>query len=115
MALVVCKKLRLAGLGVPEDVVVTGFDGILETSYHTPKLTTAMMDAEVVGARIFSILAALFENREVESTCLLPFTMIFSESSTMVFCSSRTLTAASSLLSVLTKFCIWWNSIISTA
>ena len=81
MALVVCKKLRLAGLGVPEDVVVTGFDGILETSYHTPKLTTAMMDAEVVGARIFSILAALFENREVESTCLLPFTMIFSESS----------------------------------
>ena len=58
MALVVCKKLRLAGLGVPEDVVVTGFDGILETSYHTPKLTTAMMDAEVVGARIFSILAA---------------------------------------------------------
>lgn len=81
MALVACKKLRNAGLKVPEDVVLTGFDGILETSYHSPKLTTAMMDAGVVSKQIFEIFSNLFENREADETHLLPFTMIFSESS----------------------------------
>lgn len=81
MALVACKKLRSVGLRVPEDVVLTGFDGILETSYHSPKLTTAMMDAGVVSRQIFEIFSALFEGGEAGDTYLLPFTMIFSESS----------------------------------
>ncbi len=81
MALVVCKKLRDAGLSVPEDVAVTGFDGIKETSYHSPKLTTAVMGAEVIGKQIFGIFAKLFEYGKAKTTYLLPFTMIFSESS----------------------------------
>lgn len=81
MALVVCKKLRDAGLSVPEDVAVTGFDGIKETSYHSPKLTTAVMGAEVIGKQIFDIFAKLFEYGKAKTTYLLPFTMIFSESS----------------------------------
>ncbi len=81
MALVVCKKLRDAGLRVPEDVAVTGFDGIQEASYHSPKLTTAKMEAEVVSTKIFEIFTALFTCGQTEKTHLLPFTMIFSESS----------------------------------
>lgn len=81
MALVVCKKLHDAGLNIPDDVVVTGFDGIKEASYHSPKLTTAVMEAEVIGKRIFDIFSDLFEYGEAETTCLLPFTLLFSESS----------------------------------
>ena len=81
MALVVCQKLRDAGLSVPEDVAVTGFDGIKEASYHAPKLTTAVMEAEVIGKQIFDIFAKLFEYGKAKTTYLLPFTMIFSESS----------------------------------
>lgn len=81
MALVVCKKLRDAGFRVPDDIAVTGFDGIQETSYHTPKLTTATMDAETVGAKIFEIFTLVFGNKKAKEHNQLPFTMIFSESS----------------------------------
>lgn len=81
MALIVCKRLRGAGIMVPEDVAVTGFDGIQEASYHSPKLTTAAMEAEAVGAKIFEIFTALFTSGKAEKTSLLPFTMVFSESS----------------------------------
>lgn len=81
MALVVCQKLRDAGLSVPQDVAVTGFGGIREASYHSPKLTTAVMEAEVIGKQIFDIFARLFEYGRAKTTYLLPFTMIFSESS----------------------------------
>ena len=47
MAMTVCDKLRSYGYKVPDDVIVTGFDGIYEERFHTPRLTTAIQD---VGA-----------------------------------------------------------------
>ena len=40
MALVACEVLKDAGIRVPEDILVTGFDGIQSGKYHTPMLTT---------------------------------------------------------------------------
>lgn len=44
MALAVCAVLQTHGLCVPEDVIVTGADGIVRERYHTPRLTTCVKD-----------------------------------------------------------------------
>ena len=40
MAVTVCAVLKEAGIRVPQDVIVTGFDGIQEGKFHTPMLAT---------------------------------------------------------------------------
>jgi DNA-binding LacI/PurR family transcriptional regulator len=43
------RALRDAGLRVPEDVSVIGFDDILGASYHTPSITTVRQPLEEMG------------------------------------------------------------------
>jgi LacI family transcriptional regulator len=43
------RALRDAGLSVPEDVSVVGFDDILGASYHTPSITTVRQPLEKMG------------------------------------------------------------------
>jgi LacI family transcriptional regulator len=43
------RALKDAGLGVPEDVSVIGFDDILGASYHTPSITTVRQPLEEMG------------------------------------------------------------------
>ncbi|MGH1549581.1 LacI family DNA-binding transcriptional regulator [Leifsonia poae] len=49
MALGVVKALADAGLRVPEDVSVVGFDDVPESQYYRPALTTVRLDFEEVG------------------------------------------------------------------
>ena len=49
MAVTLCDALTDAGIRVPEDVYVTGFDGITEADLHNPSVTTAMPDWETLG------------------------------------------------------------------
>ncbi len=44
MALAVCSVLRRHGLRVPEDVIVTGMDGIVQEQMYSPRLTTCVKD-----------------------------------------------------------------------
>ena len=44
MALACIDELIRHGVRVPEDIIVTGMDGIIEGSYNTPRLTTVMTD-----------------------------------------------------------------------
>ncbi|MCR5202915.1 MAG: GGDEF domain-containing protein [Lachnospiraceae bacterium] len=44
MAITACSVLEEHGYSVPEDVVVTGFDGIQSGQYHFPKLSTCVPD-----------------------------------------------------------------------
>ena len=46
MAIAAIKYLTQAGYRVPEDVAVTGFDGILEGQEHIPRITTAKNNYE---------------------------------------------------------------------
>ncbi len=43
------RALKDAGIGVPEDVSVIGFDDILGASYHTPSITTVRQPLEEMG------------------------------------------------------------------
>ncbi len=49
MAMVICDELHNHGVRVPEDCIVTGFDGIEAEKYAYPRLTTAETDLERCG------------------------------------------------------------------
>jgi len=58
MALGAIHALANAGISVPGDVSVTGFDDIQEASYFLPSLTTVNIDFESQGTFIFEALKA---------------------------------------------------------
>ncbi len=55
MALGLLRALHEAGLRVPEDVSVVGFDDVPESGYFTPPLTTVRQDFRELGRRIMDL------------------------------------------------------------
>lgn len=51
MALGLLRAFHEAGLRIPEDVLVAGFDDVPEAGYYTPPLTTVRQDFAAVGRR----------------------------------------------------------------
>jgi DNA-binding LacI/PurR family transcriptional regulator len=62
------RALRDAGLRVPEDVSVIGFDDILGASYHTPSLTTVRQPLEEMGRQGARILLERIAKPDAEFT-----------------------------------------------
>lgn len=62
MALGVYRALHQAGLRVPQDVSVVGFDDILEAAYFTPPLTTIQHNFIQLGAQGFAYLLNLMDD-----------------------------------------------------
>ena len=58
MALGALKALREAGLAVPQDISVVGFDDTAESEYATPALTTVRQDFDLVGSKMLDLLLA---------------------------------------------------------
>ena len=56
------RALAEAGLAVPDDVAVVGFDDISTASVTTPPLTTLMQDTRNAGALLVDTLIAQIEN-----------------------------------------------------
>ncbi|MBQ8922875.1 MAG: GGDEF domain-containing protein [Oscillospiraceae bacterium] len=52
MAIVVSSWLQLRGVRIPEDVIITGFDGIQQSEYHLPHLTTCHQDYDRMGREL---------------------------------------------------------------
>lgn len=59
MAIATCAKLEEKGFLIPEDIIVTGFDGIEAERYHTPRLTTAMLNLSGAADIIMELLKNL--------------------------------------------------------
>ncbi len=64
MALGAYRALHQAGLRVPDDVSVVGFDDILEAAYFTPPLTTVSHDYIQLGSVGFEYLMQLMDDPE---------------------------------------------------
>lgn len=60
MAITACDVLHKNGYCIPEDVIVTGFDGIEVVKYANPSLTTCENDVEGIAERITEVLKQLF-------------------------------------------------------
>lgn len=61
LALGVIRAIQDAGLRVPEDVSVIGFDDIPESAYFGPPLTTVRLDYHDLGRRALELLVDLVE------------------------------------------------------
>ncbi len=62
MAIGVCQALQELGFEVPQDVLVTGLDGILEAINYSPKITTVGYNFKELSNIVFDTLTDYFEN-----------------------------------------------------
>lgn len=65
MAVTVCSVLTEWGYRVPEDIIVTGFDGTKDGKYHFPKLTTCEPDYESAGNFILEEIGKVEESGRI--------------------------------------------------
>lgn len=80
MAFGVCRQLKELGYRVPEDVIVTGFDGIPAVSYLLPRLSTCREDRQGLAEKCVETFVQIFEGRKPEKVKKVPYTAVFSES-----------------------------------
>ncbi|BAS12275.1 lactose operon repressor [Arthrobacter sp. Hiyo8] len=64
MALGLLRAFNEAGVRVPEDVSVVGFDDQPESGYFTPPLTTVRQDFEELGRRCMDLMLSGIEGGE---------------------------------------------------
>ncbi len=56
MAVTAGRFLQNRGYHIPEDIVITGFDGIMEAEYFIPPITTCTQDYETLGKEIIKVI-----------------------------------------------------------
>lgn len=81
MAMAVCLKLNERGIRVPEDVLVTGFDGIQMEKFHKPRLSTAVRDNRGLAEKILAMAEKILNGEVTEPyQDSLDYIPVFSES-----------------------------------
>lgn len=77
MALIVYNELQEAGYSVPEDVIVTGYDGLNEAMFHDPPFTTAVRRLEDMAEKVVEILDRYFEGENLEHRYYISSTPVY--------------------------------------
>ena len=72
MAINVCDILASAGISVPEQVIVTGFDGYDEVFFTTPKITTVLCNCSALSDAVFDTTLKLLNGMDVENQYIIP-------------------------------------------
>ncbi|XJZ27252.1 LacI family DNA-binding transcriptional regulator [Bacillota bacterium Lsc_1132] len=76
MAIGVMNAVKEAGLAIPEDVSVTGFDGILLTEYTQPTITTIQQNFFEMGNQAALLLQNLMEGEACEKNVFVEHQLI---------------------------------------
>ncbi len=79
-AVTVCNRLKGHGFLVPEDIIVTGFDGLQEFMFHSPRLTTVYEDVELLTGQCIKMITEAFEKRTPPYTTCIDYTLYRGES-----------------------------------
>ncbi len=88
MALGAIHEIKSAGLRVPQDISVVGFDDIDYAEVCDPPLTTVAQPAEEIGEKCMYRLCAMIEDGVTDnSPWVLPHKLIIRESVTRVYSS----------------------------
>ena len=73
--------IKDAGLRVPEDISIIGFDDIELAQYLTPKLTTIKQDAELIGKKAIDLLVKQIDAKtKINENKLIPVELIVRDS-----------------------------------
>ena len=80
MAVTVCSVFRNHGVRVPEDVKVSGFDGIREILYSIPKITSCGCDYSELASRIAELISNKFDGKDICGDHFVVPSLIISES-----------------------------------
>ena len=75
-----CRKFRDAGLNVPADISIVGFDGLPISQFYCPKITTIRQNKEELAVQGLRILLAAIENKIDAVHKNIPFEFIEGES-----------------------------------
>ena len=80
MAIGAIRAIRDAGLNVPEDISVVGFDGNLLADYYNPKITTIRQGFDEMANRSVEILFNMIDLKKPATHEIIPYTLIEGES-----------------------------------
>ena len=80
MAIAVSSYLQKQGCRVPEDCIVTGFDGIKQSGYHMPHITTCRQDYDTMGRKLIEAIEALLRGEPYPKRNVIGFSLIRSQS-----------------------------------
>lgn len=80
MAMAVITRLKERGFKVPEDVIVTGYDGIEEGKYFIPNISTIKEDSDETARACAKLVNDIFEGNPVNTVTKIPYKVIYNES-----------------------------------
>lgn len=80
MAIATCLKLSEYGYKVPDDIIVTGHDGIEGEKSHSPRLTNAVTNIVEASECAVNIIHGALNGEKIEANTVVPSTLVFSES-----------------------------------
>lgn len=80
MALTACQVIREHGLKIPDDVIVTGFDGIEAEKYVVPRLTTAAANIDMLADAAIGAIEKLLAGERVDDVIEIPYQIRISQS-----------------------------------
>ncbi len=80
MAVAVTDFLKERGVQVPEEIIVTGIDGIEEGIQHSPGITTAVRDDVNDAKKIIALVNGIMEGKDVPVTTELEYHIRLSQS-----------------------------------
>ena len=80
MAMTACKVIKEHGYSVPEDIIVTGFDGIYDERFHNPRITTCRNNRSEMVEKIVSAIDDSLNGKEVSKEIVIDFEMVLARS-----------------------------------
>ncbi|MDE7294755.1 MAG: GGDEF domain-containing protein [Oscillospiraceae bacterium] len=80
MAITAATVFKKHGIRMPEDVIVTGFDGIEEIEFSVPKITSCKCSYTDMGERTAEIIGDIFDGKTAPEKIIIEPRMILSES-----------------------------------
>lgn len=80
MAITICDILMDKGYRVPEDILITGYDGTLEGQVHNPKISSVRTDCKAMGGAASKLLLEMIAGEEIPKETYLPDILVLSES-----------------------------------
>lgn len=80
MAVAACKVLKRHQIRVPEDMIVTGFDGVPSYQFHRPALSTCTRTSSVLAGKCREMLTNILEKNKTPYRDIEEYTLTIQES-----------------------------------